>query len=129
MRLAQRTETFAAAEDQSWLGSAHGTTECDTITLDGSAFLATWADGIVPSGVVLGKITATGLYAPYDNGAADGTEVAAGILFQTVDLGDDGIDSPAALYWHGEVIEAKLPTDHGLDAGARTDLKHIRFVA
>lgn len=51
-------------DDQSWLGSAHGTNECDTITLDGAACLDAFPDGVIPSGVVLGKITATGKYGP-----------------------------------------------------------------
>lgn len=37
------------------------------------------------AGAVLGKITASGKYAEYDNAAVDGTEVAAGILFSAVD--------------------------------------------
>lgn len=32
-------------------------------------------------GAVLGKITATGKYAEYNNAASDGTQVAAGILY------------------------------------------------
>lgn len=51
-------------DDQSWLGSAHGTNECDTITLDGPACLDAFPDGVIPSGTVLGKITATGKYGP-----------------------------------------------------------------
>jgi hypothetical protein len=34
-----------------------------------------------PAGLVLGKITATGKYVAYNNGASDGTEVAAGVLY------------------------------------------------
>jgi len=37
------------------------------------------------AGAVVGKITATGKYAAYNDGAADGTETAAGILFDAVD--------------------------------------------
>ncbi len=36
-------------------------------------------------GDVVGKITASGKYAIYDNAAADGTEVAAGVLLFSVD--------------------------------------------
>lgn len=35
----------------------------------------------IASGTVLGKITASGKYAPYNNAASDGSEVAAGILY------------------------------------------------
>jgi hypothetical protein len=34
-----------------------------------------------PAGLVLGKLTATGKYVAYNNGASDGTEVAAGVLY------------------------------------------------
>lgn len=125
-------ETVVTAENQSWLGSAHGTNECESCQLDASAFLATFPDGVVPSGVVLGKITATGLYKPYADGAADGSEVAAGHLFTTTDLkgttAPTAQDVSAALFWHGQVIEAKLPVGHGLNAAAKTDLKHIHYV-
>lgn len=124
MKLQPTTETFSPAEDHSWLGSAHGTESTQTITLDGSAFTGTWSDGIVPSGVALGVITATGLYAPYNGGAADGTETCVGFLFTTIDVGDAGseVDSPAALLTHGMVKEANLPANHGLDAAAKVDL-------
>ena len=130
MRLQQQSQTFMAAEDQSWLGSAHGTQEMDTITLDGSAFLDTFPTGVIPSGVVVGRITATGLYGPYTAAATAGagSDTAAGLLFTTIDVGTDGVDSPASLFWHGEVIRAKLPADNGLDTAAEADLPQIRFV-
>ena len=43
-----------------------------TVTQTGSALV---------SGTVLGKVTATGKYKPYNNSATDGTEVAAAILY------------------------------------------------
>ncbi|MGI8425445.1 MAG: head decoration protein [Actinomycetota bacterium] len=121
-------------ENQSWLGKAHGTEECDSITLDADKFLAAFPTGIVPSGVLLGKITASGLYAPYTDAETHGagTGVARGHLFTTVDLKGTTAaaarDTVAALFWHGQVIEAKLPTGHGLDAAAKADLTQIRYV-
>lgn len=126
------TEKSYSNENQSWLGKAHGTDECDSITLKGSAFVTAFPTGIVPSGVVLGRITATGLYAPYSDAAVDGTQVARGHLFTTTDLkgttSGTAKDMTAPLFWHGEVIEAKLPTGHGLDAAAKVDLNQIRYV-
>lgn len=127
------TETFGA-ENQSWLGSAHGTNECDTVTLDADKFVGTWADGIVPSGVVLGIVTGTGLAVPYTDAGTHGagSETAAGFLFTTADLGvvgGVGQDVGAALFWHGEVVVASLPTNHGLTAAARVDLAgQVKFV-
>ena len=40
------------------------------------------------AGAVVGKITATGKYAVYDNGASDGSEAAAGVLLEAVDATD-----------------------------------------
>ena len=37
------------------------------------------------AGVVVGKITASGKYTTYANGASDGSEVAAGILYAATD--------------------------------------------
>jgi len=130
----QVTETFPASEDQSWLGSRHGTLEADTITLDKVSCLAAFPTGIVPSGVAIGKITATGLYAPYTAAATYGVGTATplGLLFQTVDFrgttAGTTADSPAALYWHGEVITANLPAGNGVDAGAKTAMPLIKWV-
>lgn len=42
-------------------------------------------NGKLLAGTVLGKITASGKYKPYDNDAADGTQTAAAILVYDVD--------------------------------------------
>lgn len=132
LRLKTITTVFKASENQSWLGSAHGTDNAQSITLDGDSFLAAFTDGVIPSGVVLGKVTSGGKYRRYDNAATDGTQTALGILLTTVDLG--GVtsavveDVSAALLWHGEVIEANLPAGHGLDAAGKVELSQIRFV-
>lgn len=127
LNLAVETTAYTT-ENQSWLGSAHGTNECDSVTLDADKFLTAFPTGIVPSGVVLGKITASGLYAPYtDLGThGAGTETASGHLFTTADLkgttAGTAKDTVVPLLWHGSVIEAKLPTNHGLTAAAKVDV-------
>ena len=72
MDLTQIIQSFVN-DDQSWLGSAHGTTSTDTCTLDISKFDPTAFDfgdythhNVIPSGVLLGKVTATGKYGPYN---------------------------------------------------------------
>lgn len=67
MDLTLRTETFAV-DDQSWLGSRHGIGEAVSVTLDTSAFTPSihYPDGYFKSGIGLAKITATGLYGPYN---------------------------------------------------------------
>lgn len=66
MILTPTIEAFTQ-EDQRWLGSAHGTDACPSITLDTSAFTSGthYPAGFFPSGLPLGKITASGLYGPY----------------------------------------------------------------
>lgn len=123
------THDYKPSEDQRWIGPGGLSAFKDnrSITLDRSAFdlVTAFPNGFIPSGVVLARITATGLYGPYNDAGAGGLEVAAGFLAVTVAA---PVGAPAtadilgALYWHGEVIESFLPTGHGLDAAGRTDL-------
>lgn len=138
-----KTEQFSGNEDRSWLGSQIDNQWMPrSITLDASAFLPAHVNvkGAVPSGCVLARITATGLYGPYDPAGAGGLEVAAGILFNTTKLGDGtgndlatAADVGAPLFWAGIVKSNKLPAFAGtvlgeLDAGAIADLGgFIRF--
>lgn len=66
MNLNPTVQTFGA-EDQSWLGSAHGTDAARSITLDTSAFTSGthYPGGYFLSGIPLGLITATQRYGPY----------------------------------------------------------------
>lgn len=136
MNLAIVTQTFGATEDQSWLGSSHGTNLGDPITLNAASFASAFPTGVVPSGVVLGKITATGLYAPYAAGNADGTQTPLGHLLTTHDFSQGIINlaaaswtnSSAPLFYHGEVIIAKLPAASGYVAAVATALPLIKYV-
>lgn len=123
MDLSMRTETFGQ-EDQSWLGSAHGTDMARSITLDVSAFTANthYPQGFLLSGLPLGKITATGKYAPYVDANSDGTQTLAGFLLTAVRVNtlDNTIDVQGALYIHGVVVESKLPVT--VDANGHTDV-------
>lgn len=127
MDLAPKETTFGS-DSKEWLGSEHGTTTCESIALDAVLCLAEFADGQVPSGAVLGRVTATGRYGPYDDAAVDGREVARGHLFDTVKVSADR-NAGGALFWHGQVRRSKLPVNHGLDAAAEADLTHIHYVA
>lgn len=123
MDISVRSTTFGT-ENRSWLGSAHGTEATRSVTLDTSAFTEAthYADGYVPSGTVLGKITASGLYGPYDDAAVDGREVAAGFLFNSTKMASGGADVGAPLLEHGVVVEANLPANSGYNAAAGTDM-------
>lgn len=66
MDIAVHTTAYGI-DDHTWLGSRFGTESCQSITLDLSLFDPTthYPQGYLPSGMVLGKVTATGLYGPY----------------------------------------------------------------
>jgi hypothetical protein len=82
------------------------------------------AAGAMPAGQVLGKITASGKYVAYNNGASDGTEVAAGILYAPVaDLAAD--QTAAAIVRHAEVSSAMLT---GLDTPGTADLLALQII-
>lgn len=121
MRLQQITETFGQ-DDQSWLGSAHGTNNARPVTLDRSAFTSGthYPDGFFKSGIPLGKITASGKYGPYNNAAVDGSETLSGFLFCAVDAGTSDIDPVGAILLHCIVVESKLPI--AVDAPGKTDV-------
>ncbi len=71
------------------------------------------------AGTVLGKITASGKYTQHNNAAADGSEVASAILFDSVDatLADTQVVVVSRL---AEVIDAKLIFKSGITAPNRT---------
>lgn len=122
--------------NRSWCVSLHGTEVTPTVTLDVSAFTAAthYPNGYLLSGIVLGKITATGLYAPYNDSLANGQEVAAGILWddeKIPDLADLTKDKAGTILIHGFVKAARLPIANGAtgrgyhDANGQADLKNI----
>lgn len=111
MDLTLKTDAFFQ-DDQSWLGSAHGTTSAKSITLDTSAFTANthYPNGYFPSGLALGRIEATGLYGPYSSAAGDGRDVLAGFLFCAIGAPTvNTVDVQGALLDHGKILTAKLP--------------------
>ena len=123
----QPTETYVA-EDRSWLGSRDGTDVTQTVTLDTSTFTEAthFPDGYIPSGTVLGRITATDLWGPYDDDATDGREVGVGFLYSNTKVRTGGPTVGAPIHWRGVIRADRLPRltteTGGLDAAARVDL-------
>lgn len=130
MDISVRTKTHLT-DDRSWLGSAHGSDATETITLDISTFTAGthYPNGFLPSGLAVGKITGSGKYGPYSNAAADGRETMVGHLFSAVRPRTDAdVDAAGAMLTHGVIVEAKLPSGHGVDANGKTDVAgRIRY--
>lgn len=128
------TRSEFQAENRSWLRGPHGTEPGanPNVTLIVSLFDADdhYPNGYIPSGIVLGKVTANGTYGPYDPAATDGREEAAGLLFGSLSV-IPGIDRlGGATVRHGFVDPAKLPIQSGtgaLDADARAALSLIDF--
>lgn len=108
--------------------SAHGLDATRTITLDVEAFTAAthYPKGVIRNCTPVGKITASGLYGPYDNAAEDGTETLAG--FVVGDYSVDGQDRlQVALLDHGKIRESELPIP--VDAAGKADVAgRIQFV-
>ncbi len=108
--------------------SDHGRDMDEGVTIDSSARdSGNSPDTTLRKGLVLGKITASGKFAQYDSGAADGTETAYGILAdegKVVDEDGNAVDTFATVMVHGKVDESKLI---GIDAAAKADLDQIIF--
>lgn len=99
------------------LSEGEGTISRENVTV-------TQTGAAIASGTVLGKITATGAYAGYDNTATDGAEVAAGILYNHLDAATGEVKA-VAFVRHCEVNELELT---GLDAAATADLKTLGVI-
>lgn len=112
-------------------------------TLDVSTFNQAqhFPNGFIPSGTVLGKVTATGFLAPYLGTATNGSQTAVGILRGSVSAiqlngtlkAKVGV---AVLEAWGVVSVARLPFTASnaaaggyVDAAAETALPHIHFAA
>ena len=79
--------------------------------------------GIVRSRTLLGKITASGKYAPIDPAASDGTETAAAILYSDVDATSSDINVYALLRGPAIIEFSKLELVNALTAPQEDTVK------
>lgn len=125
--IAQRSTQYAG-EDRRWLGAwPHGQGTNKDVTLNGDLFpLGTFPDGRVPSGVVLGVVTATNLAGPYDSTASDGRQTAVGHLLntETVAAGRKFLTAAVRV---GVVNRNLLPANSGHSATVETQLPRITY--
>jgi len=86
------------------LSEAEGTGSRDTVTVTVAA------NTTLSAGTVLGQISATGKYVPYDDSYTDGREDAAAILYDNVtnDAGAPADISAVVINWSAEVRSADL---------------------
>lgn len=121
----RKTGTFYGDSRTFALGDISGQPGRVTVTLDMTKFTAAThaPKGFLPSGLILGKITASGLFGIHDPAANDGREVAAGFLwdaFAPVDW--TGKEATALWVGPGVIKENKLPAASGVGVKAKTDL-------
>ena len=76
------------------------------------------------AGTVMGKITASGKYVPYSNAASNGSEVAAGVLYDTLDAFTGDVKAIVHVR-HAEVAEVMLT---GLDTPGKADLLALGII-
>lgn len=97
------------------LSEANGNRSREVVTLTGGPYVA---------GQVLGKITASGKYTEYDNGASDGTQAAAAILYAAAD--GSAADVQATVIIRDAEISSSALT--GSDANGVTDLLALGII-
>jgi hypothetical protein len=80
-------------------------------------------NGVIAKGTVLGKVTATGKYVPYNPAANDGSQTAVCILDNDQDTTNGDVGASA---WIAGIFYESALT--GLDANAKAALKLCYFV-
>jgi len=82
--------------------------------------------GFLPVGFPLGKVTADGSYAKYDNTNSDGTETLKGVLGEDIPVTSATSVVHASLLTHPVLIEANLPV--AIDAAGKAEVPTIVFI-
>ncbi|MCV7354489.1 head decoration protein [Mycolicibacterium fluoranthenivorans] len=109
------------------------------VTLDPSKFTAGthYPNGFLPSGTAIGKVTATGLFGPYNDAASDGTQTLYGFTYADARFVRQN-GTTAAKVGTGAVVNdaiisvGKLPFQSGtgsVDANGKADTPTIRYEA
>ncbi|GAA1051368.1 head decoration protein [Arthrobacter russicus] len=120
--------TVVGGGDYRWLGSKHARDTADSCTIDVSLLTAKThydANGVVPSGLPLGKVTVSKKYGPFDPAATDGREVLEGFLLEPVQLeanfnGLATANAAGALLRHAIINTAFVPTAPALSGETKT---------
>ncbi|WP_375183484.1 head decoration protein [Marinobacter sp.] len=109
-------KTEATRAGEFLVSEANGKRSRESITVTGGPY---------PAGQVLGKITASGKYTAYTPAATNGTEAAAGVLWDAAD-GSAADVSAVAIVRDAEIDAATIT---GADADAITDLAALGIIA
>lgn len=116
--LSIKTTTTPGSGDYRWLRSRHAVGNTVSVALQRSLLTAGThydANGVIPSGLPLGKVTGQNAYGPYDSAATDGRQYLAGFLLDPEQLQADfgGVTtevSQVALVVQGVIDPAYVPT-------------------
>lgn len=108
MDLTLRTESFGAG-DQTWLGSAHGTSSARTVTINKSTLTdgTHYTNGQLKSGFPVAIVSNKAV--PYNSGGTGGTNILAGFILTDQSVKSGGGDIVAPMLDHGRVRLSKLP--------------------
>ena len=106
------TPQLGGARQSDWLVFE----ECGLTRYSRENIVIVAGSGPLPTGTVLGKITASGKYGVYDNAGPGGVETAAAILAEAVDATDGDVKgsavvrlakiAPGGLTWKASLIAA-----------------------
>ncbi|WP_316749159.1 head decoration protein [Streptomyces herbicida] len=119
------TYSESATADRPWLAARHGLDTPLTITLDTSLFTegthytqptVGQPRNVMQAGLPLGRVTATGLYGPWDKDATDGRATFTGVLLADVPFTPGSPRAGAALLWHGVIAATHIPGGLNVDA-------------
>lgn len=117
MDLRVRKTSDLVAESRGWLRGMHGTDPGSnpSVTLDISLFnqASHYPNGHIPSGIVVGKVDATGLCGPHDPAATDGRQNAYGLLFNSESVSSGQTRGLNAVVRHGNIDPSRLPIQTG----------------
>lgn len=97
----------------------------DLVRRSGQRMVAPGTDTLYRAGQVLGKVTASGRYAPYNDGNSDGTEVARAVLEADTMVTASDSSSAISMIVGGDLLKDLLI---GLDAAGIVDLGGVTTV-
>jgi hypothetical protein len=114
-----------------------GSSPASAVTTATGGVVAHYPNGFIPSGTVIGKVTATSLYGPYDDSASDGRQTAYGLTYGDVRaIRQNGTTASkvgtGAVVYDAAIASSKLPFQAGpgsIDANGKADLAQLRFEA
>lgn len=122
------TKVASPNSDYRWLRSRHGRDNAVTATIDVSKLVSGTdydSNGVVPSGLALGKVTGADSYGPYDPAATDGRQYLAGFLLEPQQLQASfttltTTNLIAPMLVHGIIDPAFVPNTPTLDTSIPT---------